>query len=509
MYSGDMFVPHSGMWNNGYKIAESNPFVVSNFQGTRHRDAAYAFSQAFYNQTVEKHYENKGGVNVSASAAFVTSNALSQKLEPAKGFSMRGYGPGNPQTETTLTIRLPKPDTEYAYFSPEGDETSQTTGLLSRANAGRLAFTPTGTGEDPAMAITLTNEVSGANQSFLFGNPTMALIDMQKLYDDNGTTAWTGAYSYITDNQWGASTQALDDNGRFLPPMTSVMLHTNSNATSLTINLKPSHLTLSTTDAIQHQDGEPQPVAPRQSAATTIPKDRPMTMSLYAYTDRASARTTLAASPTANDSYQVGEDALFISSGVEMSNVVVTPLNMYTLSEQVPMMADVRENIDSIPVGLLAKDNYRSDSITFAFHLSANWDKECYFYDAFTDTRYRIMDGMFVSLPMPQNHENRYFILGPDDSSNGGIVSSTTQPTRPDEHAIHIWAYAPNQGELIVCSNDIIQEVKVYDVAGRLIAHQVPQLQYNTLTIPCPAGVCIVEATTRDRTQHYTRTIVK
>ena len=192
-----------------------------------------------------------------------------------------------------------------------------------------------------------------------------------------------------------------------------------------------------------------------------------------------------------------------------MSNVVVTPLNMYTLSEQVPMMADVRENIDSIPVGLLAKDNYRSDSITFAFHLSANWDKECYFYDAFTDARYRIMDGMIVSLPMPQNHENRYFILGPDDSSNGGIVSSTTQPTRPDEHAIHIWAYAPNQGELIVCSNDIIQEVKVYDVAGRLIAHQVPQLQYNTLTIPCPAGVCIVEATTRDRTQHYTRTIVK
>jgi hypothetical protein len=362
------------------------------------------------------------------------------------------------------------------------------------------------------MQITLTNEVSGANQSFLFGNPTMALIDMQKLYEDNkptNGTGWTGAYSYITGNQWGASTQALDDNERFLPPMTSVMLHTNSDATSLTINLKPSHLTLSTTDAIQEQDDETQNMAPRQSAATTIPKDRPMTMSLYAYTDRASARTTLAASPTANDSYQVGEDALFISSGVEMSNVVVTPLNMYTLSEQVPMMADVRENIDSIPVGLLAKDNYRSDSITFAFHLSANWDKECYFYDAFTDARYRIMDGMFVSLPMPQNHENRYFILGPDDSSNGGIVSSTTQPTRPDEHAIHIWAYAPNQGELIVCSNDIIQEVKVYDVAGRLIAHQVPQLQYNTLTIPCPAGVCIVEATTRDRTQHYTRTIVK
>jgi hypothetical protein len=173
------------------------------------------------------------------------------------------------------------------------------------------------------------------------------------------------------------------------------------------------------------------------------------------------------------------------------------------------MMIDVRQDIDTIPLSMLVHDDYRTDTVEFAFYLTLNWDKECYFYDAFTDTRYRIMDGMFVSLPMPQNHENRYFILGPDDSSNGGIVSSTTQPTRPDEHAIRIWAYAPNQGELIVCSNDIIQEVKVYDVAGRLIAHQVPQLQYNTLTIPCPAGVCIVEATTRDRTQHYTRTIVK
>ena len=188
------------------------------------------------------------------------------------------------------------------------------------------------------------------------------------------------------------------------------------------------------------EKGEPQPVAPRQSAATTIPKDRPMTMSLYAYTDRASARTTLAASPTANDSYQVGEDALFISSGVEMSNVVVTPLNMYTLSEQVPMMADVRENIDSIPVGLLAKDNYRSDSITFAFHLSANWNKECYFYDAVTGERVRIMDGTLIERPAPQNHENRYFITGPDRTSNGENTE-TAMPSIQDQENM-VWAYS-------------------------------------------------------------------
>ena len=507
MYSGDMFVPHSGWWNDGEKVEELNPFEVSNFQGKRHRDAAYAFSQAFYNQTVEKHYENKGGVNVSASAAFVTSNALSQVLAPAHGYSMRGYGPGNPQEETELTIRLPKPDTEYYYYDTQGNKTTQKTDALTRTNAGRLAFTPTGEGDNLAMPITLTNEVGGANQSFLFGNPTMALIDMQKLYEDNNNTSWTGTYSYITDNQWGASTQALDDNGRFLPPMTSVMLHTNSNSQSLTINLKPSHLTLSPRDVMSLEKGEPQPVAPRQSSVSDVPYSRPMTMCLYVYTDRVSARAILAASPTASDRYQIGEDALFISSGVEMSNVVVTPLNMYTLSEQVPMMVDVRENIDSIPVALLAKDNYRSDSITFAFHLSANWDKECYFYDAFTDTRYRIMDGMIVSLPMPQNHENRYYIVGPDRTSNGeDIVTDLPNVNQGD---IHVWAYSEQAGNITVCSNDIIQSVTVYDITGRLVGHKTLDLLYNQVSLPVGQGVHIAEVTLRDNSKHYTRAIVK
>ena len=316
-------------------------------------------------------------------------------------------------------------------------------------------------------------------------------------------------YYTFSSSSWQAksikSIQATGESGT-LAPMRSVMLQLNSgDSRSITLTLSEDDLV---EPGVQSDNSEqPAEIAPRQSLASA--DDTPQAMTIYATSFNGQAQCMLLATPQAHNTYDAMEDVLFISTGVETSNILTTPINMYTVADQVPMMIDVRQDIDTIPLSMLVHDDYRTDTVKFAFYLTLNWDKECYFYDAFTDTRYRIMDGMFVSLPMPQNHENRYFILGPDDSSNGGIVSSTTQPTRPDEHAIHIWAYAPNQGELIVCSNDIIQEVKVYDVAGRLIAHQVPQLQYNTLTIPCPAGVCIVEATTRDRTQHYTRTIVK
>ena len=58
----------------------------------------------------------------------------------------------------------------------------------------------------------------------------------------------------------------------------------------------------------------------------------------------------MATNPIANDYYQIGEDALFISTGVENQSVTTSPLNMYTVAEQVPMMADVRQGISEIPL---------------------------------------------------------------------------------------------------------------------------------------------------------------
>jgi hypothetical protein len=184
---------------------------------------------------------------------------------------------------------------------------------------------------------------------------------------------------------------------------------------------------------------------------------------------------------------------------------------MYTVAQQVPMMVDVRANIDTVPVSMLVHDSYRTDKVKFAFYLSLNWDKECYFWDSKTDEKFRILDGLWLEMDMPENHEPRYFIIGPDMRSDNddNVTTSTTNPSKPEMGAeINIWAYSPEQGKMVVTSNDIIKAVNIYDPSGRLIAQKTLDLQYNSTSVSVPAGVYIVEATMRDNSKQYTQTVV-
>ena len=513
--SGDFFIPHpnNSWWNKDYDNLEStNPFEVAEFSGRRHQNAAYAFWPAFYNQTTTKHYEGtKGIVEQAASADFVQSNTLSEEITLGSGFSIYGLGPGNNGNEGDLIVRLPKPDESYSYYTPSGEVSVNNTGTLDRTNSGKFAFTATK--DAPKMEIILTNSVSGSDQSFLFGNPTMAYIDMYALLKDNDNEGKWSSFSYVTGSQWNATTTLLPSD-RFLPPMTSVMLNTNSNAKELKVILKPEHLTLTNTEIPL--------LAPRPSASirkNSAPEDeRPVNdaalatemMTIFASTSSASARTVLATNPAANDYYQIGEDALFISTGVENQSAVTTPLNMYTVAEQVPMMADVRQGISEIPMGMLVANGYRTSHMQVAFHLSANWTRSCYFCDSKTGQKIRIMDGMVISVEMPQNHEQRYFIEGPDEyigSNGGGVTTSTTQPSGSGN--AKVWAYSQESNSLTIGSSDIIQEVKVYDMAGRMIAHKLLDLFHSSVTLQAPAGVCLIEAVLRDGTILRTQTIVK
>ena len=234
-------------------------------------------------------------------------------------------------------------------------------------------------------------------------------------------------------------------------------------------------------------------------------------MSIYAYTNNAYARTVLATTPVANDYYLVGEDALFISSGIESDSYVLTPLNMYTVAEQVPMMADVRQGISEIPLGMLVADGYRSQYMQVAFYLSSNWSRECYFCDTKTGQKIRIMDGLVISVEMPQNHEQRYYIEGPDTyQGSNGVVTSTTQPTLSTT-GNKVWAYAPDRGNVVVSSTDLIKSATLYDITGRLIAQSPNTLITNTLTLHTAgtAGVYIVDVTLRDGSTERAQVIVQ
>lgn len=486
--SGDMYIPHTGDENDGAIVEETEPFTVGSFQGSRLSTSAFPFWISVYNKTVQKVNANpdKTGTTISTNTqVFASTNALDEPMQVGSGYQLLGYGPKNFES---LTIRLPKPDNMYSYYYKDGS-LGQNVAINRGANSNKLTYSPD-------VPITLTNERT--SNSFMFGNPTMAKIDLTKCLPAGSTI-----YKMVNDG-WVSGTLAsleVDEKYRYLEPMRSVLVTLSTAGTTAKIDLEAEDLT--TPEKIA--EAKANNIAPRRNASGNTLQ----LMTIYADVYGTKARCLVGAKSGMADTYALGEDALFISSGVEAevnSATATSPVNMYTVSDNIPLMVDIRENIDTIPMALLIQDYYRTDKFTLTFHLTENWEKECYFCDALTGTKTLITDSLTLEVDMPLNHATRYFITGPDHTTNSGVVTNTTNP---NVAPLQVWAYSEQAGEITVCSNDIIQSVTIYDIAGHIIVHKTLDLLYNQISLPASRGVHIAEVTLRDNSKHYTRTIVK
>ena len=515
MYTGDMYVPHTGKYNNdpaqtgksveytsltGTNGHSDYPFVVREFTGARTQTAPYVFWQALYNKRVSNQHENGNSSSpaLTNESLFLQTNSLNQKLEPGTGYQVLGYGPTH-GTADEIVIRLPKPDDTYYYYYSNGAQSQQS---VSVTHSSQLAFEPT----DGVMRIELKNDL--ASNQFMFGNPTMAYIDMAAFLEANNDVLAPKYYS-IQNSAWNAQNMysIAADGGGLLAPMRSVMLELagNSDRKSITVKLSSEHLVTRTPIMAIELPSRPSPQRVSANLA-----EQPQSMTIYATSSAGQAKCMLIASPNAIDAYDSHEDVLFTSTGVETSNIVTTPVNMYTVSEQVPMMIDVREHIDTVPLSMLVHDSYRTTQVEFAFYLTKNWDKECYFVDKMTGTRTRILDGTILTVQMPQDHEQRYYIEGPDQyigSGEGGVTTSTSSIKNPSDATLR--AYSLSLGEVTVSASELMHEVKLYDMAGRLIGYQMFDMLQHTTTLSAPAGIYVVEATLRDGTTLHTQAIVR
>ena len=490
MYSGDLFIPHSGKYTDpGCQSVESTrDFEVAPFQGTRLSDAAYAFAAAYYNKTVKLwHTESIYTDQLSANtAAFVRSNAMNELLAPGTGVQVRGYGPGADGEE--LIVRLPKQDTQYYYYDKiTGSISSKSDAISNRANGYLLAFEPTDS--DTTMTITLTNKQEST--LFLFGNPTMAYIDMERFCKDNSSVIQP-AFQKMEGNAWVTVTSATttDFSQRLVAPMQSVLLTATNQSTSLTLRLKPAHLTgqVQTTATLASSAKPARAAAPAMETGwgNTIPP----VMDIVLYTPLAeeddqayaTAFAAVATNAAASDDYLPSEDVLFISSGIETAdNVVVSPLNLYTLSGEQTLMADIRREISIIPIGMVVSNEIREDydSLYLSFRLSSAWSDECYLCDNLTHTRVPIWNDTRVKVPVPAaNHELRYYIEGPayipagpdtptdnenyGNNENNGIYATNAK--------VQVYTSAPQTATVV--ANTPIQQVRVFDITGRPLLTQ-------------------------------------
>jgi hypothetical protein len=470
-----------------------NPF---NGAGSRLSTSAFAFWQSFFNKTVVTVNENpdKSWNAISTETnAFAPTNSLVDELPVGAGHQLLGFGPNGYNGD--LTIRLPKPDDAYSYYYPNGAAATPTE-INRPDNAGKLAY-------NPEQVIMLAGETAETNY-VMFGNPTMAYINMPAFLAANASML-NGAYYSMNSDTWDAATAMVQANetDAFLAPMRSVMLELKDgvmpSAAESGIYLKPEHLVA---DPVVARNN-----APSRAAAA----NKTQIMTIVADVQGTRARCVVAANGMSDDKYRAGEDALFFSSGVEaeVSDIAATsPVNMYTLSENVPMMVDVRKGIDTIPMAMLVMDSYQTAKMTMTFTLSVDWDKDVYFCDSKTGSKILIEDGMELEVELPANHETRYFLEGPDtfDPNGGGDIWSSTDDV---QGAINVWAYSQGNGQLTVATNDILKSVEVYDLTGRLIANRALDVQYNSTTIDTPTGACIVKAVLRDNSVHYLSALVK
>ena len=181
------------------------------------------------------------------------------------------------------------------------------------------------------------------------------------------------------------------------------------------------------------------------------------------------------------------------------------------------MMADVRQGISRIPLAFLVDAKTRTETMQLAFYTTSNWQRECYFVDHKTGQKIRIMDGLVISVEMPQNHEQRYFIEGPDDYNAGtdpgtGDDTGTAVEQVLTPNAAHkMWAYAPDRNNIIISASDVMKSVTLYDITGRALATLQPDLLSTQLTMQATvqSGVYIVAVTFRDNTTAQTQIIVQ
>ena len=516
MYSGDFFIPHSGKYNVGTwkNLESSRDFEVAPFQGTRLSDAAYAFAAAYYNHSVQLwHTETSASTEfASTGAVFARSNAMNEPITPGTGVQVRGYGPGDDGEE--LIVRLPKQDAEYYYYDKTtGAVSSKKDVIGDRSKGYMLAFTPDKDAADSTMTITLSNEQKST--LFLFGNPTMAYIDMERFCNDN--PGIEKMFQYMDGTAWKTvtphtGTGAFDE--RLIAPMQSALLTATTPGKSLTLKLKPSHLTglSQTVNAVLTPASAEKPA--RAAAPTKTNgwgETTPAVMDLALYTPLAdyenqayaTAFAALATNSGASDDYVQGEDVPFLSSGIETAdNVVVSPLNLYTLSGEQTLMADIRREISIIPIGMVVSDEIREDydSLYLSFRLSTTWSDECYLCDNLTHTRVPIWNDTRVKVPVPAaNHELRYYIEGPayvpagpdtptDIENNGNNENNANYATNAK-----VQVYTPAPQTVTVVANTPIQQVRVFDITGRPLLTHMATAPVLTLTVP--SGIAIVEAT--------------
>lgn len=428
MVTGDMFIP-----------ADGNPPVFTEANATN--APQNRFNPRIYQRLWAS---NAKGQIISGSQIEVTPdetrwtppfNALAEKYEPGKGFSMKAV---RNAAEGKLTFRFPKTHTEYEYVTDQ----NQPTGIkenISRVNVGRFIYENGDGAEAFPFTVTLSNKDAGT--TFLAGNPFMAHIDVAKFMAENN---FTSVKVYDGNN---ANSQILVDgelvsngaNYTHIAPMQSVFVTVANDAPTLNVTY--------TADMLASAPGS---LLKSHRMAAENHSD----LSLSATAGKHVANTLVRLSAAASKAYVPGEDAELL-----VDNEVRPAIALFSVAGGKSLDIQQLDGADRIPLGFYLQTP-DTVSLTIRKSGSGEWDG-WYLSDLQLQKNYPLGTAeTVIPLGVLSTNVGRFFLVKGDPTANESIADGD----------IRCYCYREGTDRIVVRStNAPMKRCEIYSASGTLV----------------------------------------
>lgn len=343
-------------------------------------------------------------------------------------------------------FRLPKADGSYTYYNSDGSTASTPqTETITRTGTVHELYTS-------QVDVNLSEAQDGTH--YLVGNPYMAHIDATEFFKQN--TGLLEKYWLVDEagQKVAVGSEITTSSDNTIAPLQSFFVAINEEVTT-----KPTKVTFTTS---------------MQTLGTDVNDNLRSSDVLYLTAttpDGKQSRAALAYNLAADKDYETSEDAeLFLDS-----NLSDVPM-VYTVAGTMAASINQTSELYNIPVGVYCA-GAKGENVSLSFSNLGGFSYAT-LYDAETGTDTPLHEGS--SFNVPANTNGRYFIRAGVPTANEAV----------QENAIRIYSVG---GQLVIASTDPLQQVYIYDFAGRLVDSET-RLHTTRYTTDLPAGNYMVKA---------------
>ena len=429
MVTGDMFIPREG---NLDVFVEAN---ATNAPQNRFNPRIY---QRLWATNAKGQTMTDNNVSIAPDETRWTPpfNALAEKYEPGKGFSMkaaRGTANG------PLTFRFPKTHTQYEYVT----DSNQPTGIkenIDRNNVGRFIYEKGDGTEVFPFTVALSNKESGT--TFLAGNPFMAHIDVQKFMQENPSIETVKVYDGNNANSQILVNGELVSNGAdytHIAPMQSVFVTVANDAQTLNVTY--------TADMLASAPGS---LLKSHRMAAENHSD----LSLSATAGKHVANTLVRLSAAASKAYVPGEDAELL-----VDNEVRPAIALFSVAGGKSLDIQQLDGADRIPLGFYLQTP-DTVSLTIRKSGSGEWDG-WYLTDIQLQKNYPLEAAeTVIPLGVLSTNVGRFFLVKGNPTANESIADGD----------IRCYCYREGTDRIVVRStNAPMKRCEIYSASGTLV----------------------------------------